>query len=45
MEKATVIDRKMVGRVAVKVTHGIGQDHRLAEPLSSLRQQRVPLHT
>ena len=45
MEKATVIDRKMVGRVAVKVTHGIGQDHRLAEPLSSFRQQRVPLHT
>ena len=45
MEKATVIDRQMVGRVAVKVTHGIGQDHRLAEPLSSFRQQRVPLHT
>ncbi|MGH7250249.1 MAG: ExeA family protein [Nitrospiraceae bacterium] len=44
-EKATVIDRKIVGRVAVKVTYGIGQDHRLAEPLSSLRQQRVPLPT
>ena len=45
MEKATVIDRMMVGRVAVKVTYGIGEDHRLAEPLSSLRQQRVPLPT
>jgi general secretion pathway protein A len=45
MEKATVVDRKMVGRAAVKVTHGIGQDHRLAEPLSSIRHQRVPLHT
>lgn len=45
MEKATVIDRKIVGRVAVKVTYGIGEDHRLAEPLSSFRQQRVPLPT
>jgi general secretion pathway protein A len=45
MEKATVVDRKIVGRAAVKVTHGIGQDHRLAEPLSSIRHQRVPLHT
>jgi len=45
MEKATVIDGKIVGRVAVKVTYGIGEDHRLAVPLSSFRQQRVPLGT
>lgn len=45
MEKAPVIDSKIVGRVAVKVTYGIGEDHRLAEPLSSLRQQRIPLPT
>ncbi|MEK6525755.1 MAG: AAA family ATPase, partial [Nitrospirota bacterium] len=45
LEKTAVIDRKMVGRVAVKVTHGIGQDHRITQPVPTFRSHQVALPT
>jgi len=45
IEKAAVIDRKMVGRVAVNVTHGIGQDHRITQPVPTFRSHQVALPT